>query len=271
MNREHSTHNLAISLVAAAIIIILATAWLALAEEALPRAESIMDRNVEAWGGQEAFDRIHNRVIEGDLEIAGQGLILSVTISNAKPAQLYMEVDSELTGMVRSGVCDGVAWESSLVAGPQVKKGIERDIAVRGATFDKFVYWRSLFSSVAMAGAQQEQDSSLYRVEGTPFVGKTMILFFEKASGLLVRVETIVETAAGEVPVEARFEDYRAVDGVLLPHRLRTVILGQERIFTITSVSHNVELAEAHFTPPAEVLELLANQNDSSEDAQTPS
>jgi hypothetical protein len=271
MNREHSTHNVAISLVAAAIIIIIAAAWLALAEEALPRAESIMDRHVEACGGQEAFDQIHNRVTEGSLEIAGQGLILSMTISNARPAQLYVEVDSELTGTVRSGVCDGLAWESSLVAGPVVKEGIERDFMVRGAIFDKFVYWRSLFSSVATVGVEQLQGSSLYRVEGTPFVGKTMNLFFDQASGLLVRVDTIVETGAGEIPVEARFEDYRNVDGVLLPHRLRTVILGQERVFTATNVSHNVELAAAHFTPPAEVLELLASQNDSSDDAPAPS
>jgi hypothetical protein len=249
--------------VAAVLIIIFACAWLALAGETLPPAATVMDAYVEATGGLDAYDRIHNRISEGVLEIVGQGVSLSMTISNARGARLHVVAESDLTGTLESGVCDGVVWERNLVTGPRIKDGIEREIAIRDAALDKYARWRSVFSQVETVAVEQVERASCYRIQAEPTVGKAMTLFYDRDSGLLLRVDTVVETAMGEIPVEARFEDYRAIDGVLLPHRLRTTLMGQERLFTATKVRHNVDLAEDAFVPPTEVLELVENLDDS--------
>ena len=67
--------------------------------------------------------------------------------------------------------------------------------------------------------------------------------------------------AMGMVPIVVYVGDYRAVDGVMLPHRVRQVIAGmQEMLFLTESVEHNVEIPRERFQLPADIQALIEKE-----------
>ena len=195
----------------------------------LPTGATVLDRYVEATGGAAAYDAIRNRVVHARMEIVGAGVTLGLTVYNAPPANLYTTVDSEATGRIESGVSDGVAWETSALRGALVKDGIERDDALRDAILDRIAHWKEHLKSAECVGTTGVNGKTAYRVVATPKSGTPQTLYFDRDTGLLVRTETTVHSAAGAVPVVAEPGDARKVDGIMVAFTSRLQVMGQER------------------------------------------
>src|SRR5262249_15939765 len=80
---------------------------------------------------------------------------------------------------------------------------------------------------------------------------KTM-WYFEVASGLLLRERTTTETALVPLQEQIEDEDYRRVDGVMLPFRVRSSdgapFDTSTRVFT--SIRHDVDVDDSTFELP---------------------
>ena len=223
----------------------------------LPTGEAVLAKYVEAAGGAAAYDAIKNRITHARMEITGAAVVISLTMYAAAPASLYSLAESEAIGRIESGVWDGVAWENSALRGPSVKDGVERDDALKAATFDRLAHWKAHLKSVECTGTADVSGKPAYRVASVPKLGTPETLFFDVESGLLVRAETTVATAAGTVPVAAEPSDYRKVDGLLMAFSSRMKVMGQERVVTIEKVEHNVELPADRFALPPEIRALI--------------
>jgi hypothetical protein len=64
----------------------------------------------------------------------------------------------------------------------------------------------------------------------------------------------------GDVPVVNYVWDYREVDGVRLPHKLRQVVGGQELVTTFESFTHNAEIPASQFDLPKEIHALVGKK-----------
>lgn len=223
----------------------------------LPKAEKILDRYVEAAGGLAAFDAITNRATKGSLELVAQGITMNMTVYAAKPNNAYVLAEAEALGKMESGISGDVAWSNSVLQGPQIKEGPEKDNSMRDATFDRLIYWRKDLESAETIGVESVDGKPAYKVITSPKLGKEQTLYFDQASKLLVKIESTAVSQAGEIPLEAYIEDYREIDGVRLPHRIRVNVLGQERIITTHSAEHNVQIPPGRFDLPADVQALL--------------
>src|SRR5271166_2546776 len=73
------------------------------ADESLPKAESILDRSVEATGGRAAYDKIHNAVEAGTFELPAQGVTGTATIYTAEPDKNYQTIEIEGVGKFEAG------------------------------------------------------------------------------------------------------------------------------------------------------------------------
>ena len=220
---------------------------------AVPTAEAILARYVEVTGGAAAHDAIRNRVVHARLEIAGAGIVINVTVYAARPDSIYTLIESEPTGRIESGVSDGVVWENSQLRGAIVKDGAERDDALRDAVFERMVHWKDTSTSAECTGVVDVAGKPAYRLVLTPKTGSAQTFYFDKDSSLLVRTETMTNSAAGQINVVAEPGDYRAVDGILMPFVSRVAALGQQRTLTIEKIEHNVDLPADRFALPAEV------------------
>jgi hypothetical protein len=226
------------------------------AAEKMPSGAEVLDRFVEASGGLNAYDAIKSRKSITSLDIPAQGMKFSVTIWSARPNRAYSVIESDMLGKIEKGVSGDVVWEKSIMTGPIIKEGSEREYALREAVFEKFVYWRDSYEKATLEGEETIAGVDCWKVILAPESGDPMTVFFEKESGLLKRVDTVAETEMGKIPVEAHLSDYREQDGIMLSFKTVVKVLGQERIFTTKSVEHNVEIPEGIFDLPADIKAL---------------
>jgi len=105
--------------------------------------------------------------------------------------------------------------------------------------------WRTGFAKTAIGG----RDVQI--IQGTGAGGSRVKLFFDKESGLLVRVVRYTETAVGVVPTQTDYSDYREVAGVKMPFRWTVTWTDGQSTTELSAVQPNVRIDAAKFAKPA--------------------
>ncbi len=227
------------------------------ADEALPKADTILDRSVEAVGGKAVFEKHHNQVMHANLEFAGRGLKGTLTLYQVEPAQSRAVIDIEGVGKIESGTNGDVAWENSAIQGPRVKQGVEKADAFRDATFNSGLYWRKLYTKAETTGVETVNGHECFKVVLTPQEGNPTTHFYDKKSGLLIKTATTRATQMGDVAAEGFVDDYRKEGDILAPHKLTNKFAGQEIQITVESFEFNVDMPKDRFDLPDDIKALL--------------
>lgn len=227
------------------------------ADEALPKADTILDHYVEVTGGKAAYEKHHTEVMHGTMEIAAQGLKGSMVVYQAEPDKNRAVVELEGIGKIESGSDGAVAWENSALQGARIKDGEEKIDALRDGTFNSSLYWRKMYAKAETTGTDTVGDHECYKVLLTPKEGKPLTHFFDKKSGLLVKTTMTRTTPMGDISVEILTDDYRKEGDIIAPHKLTNKFAGQEFTITVQSMEFNVDLPKDRFEPPEEIKALL--------------
>jgi hypothetical protein len=224
----------------------------------LPKAETVIERHIEATGGRAAYEKLRNRVATAEISMPAMNLKGTIKSYQAPLNRLLTITEIPEIGPSREGCNGEVAWEITAVMGARVKEGPERAFALREATFNAELHWRKLYRKVQTTGTDEVDGKPVFKVELTPEEGNPLYHFYEKESGRLIKVATALPTMMGNLPLEIIVSDYREVDGVAIPHRVVQRILTQEMMITFTKIEHNVEIPAGTFDLPEQIRELLA-------------
>jgi hypothetical protein len=217
------------------------------ADEALPSGEAILDKYVEATGGKAAYAKLHNRVSKGFFEFVGMGIKADLTIYGAEPDNMYSLLEGEGLGKIE-----------------------EKALALREAAFHGTVQWRKLYKKAECVGMETVNEKPCYKVVLTPNEGKPVTSYYDQKSNLLVKIEMTVVTPMGEIPFESYPGDYKRIDGILIPHKTVIKVMGQERMITIESVEHNVDMPKDRFALPEDIQALLAKEKSEGTEKENP-
>jgi hypothetical protein len=224
--------------------------------EDLPKADTILDRFVEAVGGRAAFEKHHNEVMHGAMESVGTGVKGTLTFYQAEPDQIRAVIDLQGIGKIDSGTSGDVAWENNAMQGPRIKKGVEKSDAFRDATFNAVLKWRDLYTKAETTGVETVHDRECYKVVLTPAQGNPVTQFYDKKSGLLIETTTKRTTQMGDITAEVFADDYRKEGDILTAHKLVNKFANQEFQITVQNVEYNVEMAKDRFDMPDEIKAL---------------
>ena len=227
------------------------------ADDALPKAETILDRYIEVTGGKAAYEKRKTEIETGTLDFPAQGLKGTVSRYAAAPDRSYSLLDIDGVGKIEMGVSDGIAWEKSALLGPRVKSGVEKAQALRESVFNAQLLWRKIFVKAETAGVETIDGEECYKVVLTPSEGNPETTYYQKKSGLAVKMSMTAVNQMGEVPVEEIIADYKNFNGVLSPTTVTQKAAGQEFTVTIQSVKVNEEIPADRFEPPGEIRTLL--------------
>jgi hypothetical protein len=238
-------------------VLFLGVAALAWADDALPKAETILDRYVEVTGGKAAYESRKNEVANGVVSFPAMGLKGNVTQYLAAPDKSYFVFELEGIGKIEQGSANGVAWDKNPMLGPRVKSGEELAQALREGTFNEPINWRKLYSKVETAGMSTVDGDECYKVVFTPNAGKPETKYFSKKSGFVVKTELVAVSPMGELPVEGILSDYKDFDGIKMPSKIIQRQGQQEIVVTFQSVKFNVDLPADRFDPPEDIKALL--------------
>jgi hypothetical protein len=225
--------------------------------QSLPKAETILDHYVEVTGGKAAYEQHKTEVLRGTIAFPAQGLTGQLTRYSAAPDKEYSVVELGPIGKIESGVANGIAWEKSVILGPRVKNGDEKEQAVRESRFNSPLEWRKVYSKVETAGVETAEGEECYKVVLTPPSGKPETQFFSRKSGLLVKTTATAASQMGEINVEVTVSDYKSFGGVLMPTRSKQKAGGQELEVSVTGVGVNEAIPPDTFNPPADVKALI--------------
>lgn len=222
------------------------------------KAEEIIAKSIEAVGGEAALNKLKNRIAKGTLAVEGQEIKGPMEVYERAPNFRYVKVEITSMGAQESG-CDGkVLWEKTIM-GPRILEGEERAMAQRESRFNAVLFWRDFFSDVEFAGEEDVNGQACYRLNYTTKTGTKESTWHDKKTYLPVKVTMTVKGPTGEIPLEIFPEDYRKVDGVLIPFKTIQAIGGgmQRIVLTLESVEHNVDIPDARFKLPPEIQELV--------------
>jgi outer membrane lipoprotein-sorting protein len=261
--KRHTYRTLPVLMSAAALVLTIALAGAPAygqAEKAAPAdtltGEKIIAHYIEVTGGRAAYDKITDRYQKAHME-AGPGATMELTIYTAKPNKMHTIGKSATMGDMEAGYDGETFWEKSIAQGPRVLEGNELAEAIREATFDRFVDWRSIFDKAELIGTDTVNGEPCYKVLMTPKIGAPQTFYFNQKTGLLVRISQVIEHQMGKIPVVTDIEDYRPVDGVMTPFRTVQKAMGQQMVMTIDSLSQNVELPKDIFNVPDDIKALI--------------
>jgi hypothetical protein len=231
-----------------------ALAW---ADDALPKAETIIDHFVEVTGGKAAYEKRKSEIMTGTIEMAAQGVKGTLTRYSEPPDKSYTVMNLEGVGKVEQGAAGGVAWENNPMTGPRVMSGEEKAQSLREAVFNGQLNWRQMYEKAETAGVETVDGEECYKVVLTPAEGKPETTYYQKKSGLAVKTVTVASSPMGEFPVEQILSDYKDFDGVKMPTKMVQKIATQEMVLTIDNVKVNDKIPDDRFNPPPDIKALL--------------
>ena len=225
-----------------------------------PKADSILDKYVEVTGGKAAYSRIRNRLIKVEAEYLGENVRMVITRYEAPPSKRYVRTVTDPFGTVEDGTDGEVVWSISPLSGPRIKEGQQRDWDLRRAFFHPDLHWRKLYRQAKCLGIEPINEKPCYKIVVTPHVGAAETRYYDTESYLLSKKEITITRpgATGEEFYETFVEDYREVDGVLIPHKMTRTKDGEQPLaYVITSIQHNAEIPEYRFDLPEKIKTLL--------------
>jgi len=221
------------------------------ATESTPTADQLIDRFVKSIGGKDALEKLSTRTSKGKIEIAAFNVSGTFEGQNKSPNLTSMNADLTGAGLFRSGFDGQVAWEANPMAGMREKTGTELADAKIEAVFHRELRMKELFPTMVVKGKQQVAGKDAWVLLATPKEGSPITMYFDAQSGLIVRDDQERESPEGKMPIQTFYEDYREVDGIKMPFKMRQVSPMFELVISLDEVKHNGPVDEAKFKKPA--------------------
>src|ERR1041384_336242 len=217
--------------------------------ETLPSLKEILDRYVQAIGGEEALTKITSRTAKGS-RIGADGVLVSEEVYQKAPDKL-LTVTSYPNVVFSHGYKGSAGWGHSSRDGAtplpdQLLAQLKRD-----AVFYKELKTQELYSQLTVLGRTSVHDADAYVVQATPANGPVEKLFFDVRTGLLVRRYTEPDTPLGKLPLQIDYEDYRTVDGIQQPFLIHWSFPGRIWGRKIDEIKQNIPIDDAKFNPIA--------------------
>ena len=248
MNRRRLARAVHIFFVSAAIA---AAAALPRAQTPpLPTIDQILDKYLAGAGGRAAIEKITSIDGKGTIDIPDVGVTGTVELIQKAPDKALTIVELTGVGQQREGFDGTNGWSDDPQNGLRQKSGIELVEAKRAATFGRELKMKTLYPTMVVKSREKVDDSDAYLVEATPAEGSPVKLYFDAASGLLVRQVATRQMPQGPLEVEVTFSDFRVVDDVKRPFTIRQATAMFTATIHLTEVKQNMPVDDAVFKAP---------------------
>jgi hypothetical protein len=219
---------------------------------ALPTVDEVLDKYVKAVGGKEAIMKHTSRSLKGTFDIEAMSMSGPLEMLSKAPNKNTMTISLPGVGNIVQ-VFDGEkAWSSNPMEGLRELSGPELAAMKRRSDFYTELNLKSQYKSLSVKSKETVGSAEAYVLEGVTGEGAPDKLYFDVASGLLIRQDSENDSPQGKVATETYMEDYKVVDGVKLAHTMRMVNPMFSATMKISEVKNGVAIEDAKFGKPAQ-------------------
>lgn len=219
-----------------------------------PPADQVLDKFIQAIGGAQKLAALTSFVARGTSQAYGETDKYPVELFAKAPAQRTLIVhtpngDATTTYDGRSGWTAAPPTDRpvpllALSGGDLDAAKLDADLAFPARIKQALTEWR--------VGVPDTIDNHAVQVVQGRSAARTPVrLFFDKESGLLVRLVRYTDSPVGLNPTQIDYADYREVAGVKTPFRWTVTWLDGRSIIELTDVMPNVPIDAAKFAKPA--------------------
>lgn len=221
-------------------------------------AEQVLDKYIQALGGAQALAKLTSFTAKGTYDGFDSDFGKVPVDVYAVGPDLRATVVHMLGGDATSTYNGREAWLASpgtlaplpliqLVGANLLGARLDAQLSFPGQIKQALTDWRVNFPGVSI------DDHPVQVMQGLMADRTRVKLYFDKASGLLVRQTRYSPTVVGTVATHVIYSDYRALPGVgvKIPFSWQVTWVDGQSNFNLTSVQPNVPIDAARFAKPA--------------------
>lgn len=213
-----------------------------------PSTDQLFDKYLQTAGGKAAIDKITSRVMKGTITFGGRNV----------PIDIYCKDPDKRISFTHTPDGDSVTafdghegWLGIPARPPRDMHGQELDAAAMDADLHFPAHLKQMFKEAQVQGSEKIGDADAYLVVGKREGKPPLRLYFDKNSGLLVRLVRYADTPFGLLPTQIDYADYRQVEDVKIPFRWTLARTSGRFTIQIAEVKENVSVDDAKFVKPA--------------------
>jgi zinc protease len=221
----------------------------------MPTVDEILERNIRALGGKTALLKVTTRSLKGTVRMSGIAVKipwqLLAKAPNKSLSLLGASGQAELEGF------DGrVAWSKAPLGPVKEKTGDELALMKREYEFYRELKLKSLYTELSLVGTETVEGRKAFVLEAKPATGYPERYYYDADTALLLRYDSAFESAGGKVSLRRFFQDYRNLEGVVVPYGVRVEVSHpklEDTTLTVqcTEIKHNVPMDDSQFEKPA--------------------
>ena len=210
-------------------------------------ADQIIEKYVSALGGADAMRKLNTRLMTGKILSGGTETPIDVVTKapNKRVSITHSNGDS-FTAF------DGTAgWMGSTGRPARVMSAAESGSSALDSEFYLALRLKELYPQLRRSRPETIAGADCEVLNGASAGHPPVRLYFDKGSGLLVRMVRYAETPLGRMPTQIDYADYRQTDGVKTPFRWTLSRPNGRFTIQIASVKNNAPVNDARFAKPA--------------------
>jgi zinc protease len=178
-------------------------------------AEDLLENYTKAIGGEDALEDIGNIVVNGSHSLKGGSMSYDGTFEQIRqsPNMLYEKIDAGMIQMKKW--CNGEkAWKNSQGNIEELDGDNLKEEKLKAQMFQT-----SRMIELGYKAKVQGSADGMILLKVTSPMGKEATYYFDEKTFLLKRTYRVFQAAGQTFFNEVMFEDYKAVSGVMFPHK----------------------------------------------------
>ncbi len=200
----------------------------------------IISNYVKAIGGKENLLKVND--ITTKMGMSMQGMNIEITNKQKAPNKMYVETKVG-ANVMSTQVCNGIkAMVKSQMGNQEVSGADLKDMLVQ-ATINSELFLDKMGISVELKGSEDVEGQPAWKVQMNMPSGKNMVDFYDQKSGL--KVKSVAPR--GQMSVTTLYSDYREVEGVLFPYRIKQSAGPQSFDITVSAIEVNKGIDDSVF------------------------
>jgi hypothetical protein len=214
----------------------------------VPTVDQILEKYVTAVGGAEAMKKATTRVMTGKILAGATETPIELF---TKAPNMRVSVSHSPTGASFTAFDGAAGWMGSTGHAARDMTAAESAAAGLDAEFYLVLRVKELYPQLRRGRPETVAGAECEVINGTAPGRPAIRLYFDKNSGLLLRMVRYADTPMGRNPTQIDYADYRDADGVKIPFRWTLSRPIARFTIQIADVKSNVPVDDAKFAKPA--------------------
>lgn len=208
----------------------------------------VIDNYVKALGGRDAVDKVSSRVMKGKMQAMGRETPIEIF---TKTPGKRVSVSHTPNGDSITAFDGQAGWLGAPGRPPRDMSPVEVDAARMDADLHFATNMSKAFERFRVGRPDKIGDRDVIVLMGIREGQPPVRLYFDKQTGLLVRMVRYAETALGRNPTEVDYADYRDSGGVKTPYRWTIARPSGRFTIQVDEAQVNVPVDDQKFAKPA--------------------